>query len=90
MSESRVKSVAVPVKKLTVTDCYQLLGMSPSTPTAEIRRVYVKAVRDSHPDCFMDAAQKAEAHEIFIQGHTLRSALRVLIAARENEGVSHA
>lgn len=42
-------------------DPYEVLGVTPETPVAEIRKVWHRAVRDSHPDVMMARGVPEEA-----------------------------
>jgi len=48
-----------------MSDYYQILGVSPTVPTAEIRQAYVRLARERHPDRFSDPEEKRRAGEFF-------------------------
>jgi curved DNA-binding protein CbpA len=44
---------------------YEILGISRTASSAEVRQAYVKLARERHPDRFTDPAEKARAQEFF-------------------------
>src|SRR3990170_2756929 len=44
---------------------YELLGISKSATTADIRKAYAKLARERHPDRFPDPAVKLQAQQTF-------------------------
>ena len=50
-----------------MADFYQILGVSRTASSAEIRKAYATIARERHPDRFGDPAEKAQAQEFFKQ-----------------------
>jgi curved DNA-binding protein CbpA len=50
-----------------VADFYEILGVSRTASSAEIRKAYATIAREKHPDRFNDPADKAKAQELFQQ-----------------------
>ena len=44
---------------------YEILGVSKTATSAEVRQAYVRLAKERHPDRFTDPAEKARAHEFF-------------------------
>lgn len=48
-----------------MADHYEVLGVSRTASTSEIRKAYAQIARDRHPDRFSDAVEKERAQELF-------------------------
>jgi curved DNA-binding protein CbpA len=48
-------------------DFYEILGIAKDAPSADVRKAYLKLVRERHPDRFQDPAEKEKAQEFFKQ-----------------------
>jgi curved DNA-binding protein CbpA len=48
-------------------DFYEILGIAKDAPAADVRKAYLKLVRERHPDRFQDPAEKDKAQEFFKQ-----------------------
>lgn len=48
-----------------MTTHYDVLGVSQTASSEEIRAAYLQRARDQHPDRFLDAAEKARAQDAF-------------------------
>jgi curved DNA-binding protein CbpA len=54
---------------------YEILGISKTASTAEVRQAYARLAREHHPDRFTDPAEKARAHEFLRDVTTAFNAL---------------
>jgi curved DNA-binding protein CbpA len=50
-----------------VADFYEILGVSRTASSTEIRKAYATIARERHPDRFSDPADKSKAQELFKQ-----------------------
>lgn len=48
-------------------DHYEILGVSRSATSAEVRQTYLRLAKERHPDRFLDPAEKERAQEFFKQ-----------------------
>jgi curved DNA-binding protein CbpA len=48
-------------------DFYEILGIAKDAPAPDVRKAYLKLVRERHPDRFQDPAEKEKAQEFFKQ-----------------------
>jgi curved DNA-binding protein CbpA len=44
---------------------YEILGVKPNAPAAEVRQAYLRLARERHPDRFHDPAERAQAEAFF-------------------------
>jgi curved DNA-binding protein CbpA len=58
-----------------MSDYYQLLGVAPTAPAAEIRQAYARIAREKHPDRFADPVAKQQAERSFQEVTTAFNAL---------------
>ena len=66
-----------------MSDYYQLLGVAPTAPAAEIRLAYARIAREKHPDRFTDPVAKQQAERSFQDVTTAFNAL--MNASRRQE-----
>lgn len=48
-------------------DYYEILGIAKDAPAADVRKAYLRLVRERHPDRFPDPVEKDKAQEFFKQ-----------------------
>ncbi len=65
-----------------MSDHYQLLGVTPTASTSEIRQAYLRLARDKHPDLFSDAEEKRRAQALFQE---ITTAFNTLMNPRSRE-----
>ena len=61
MSERRFRTLRTRFAPEAVADAYEVLGVDPYTPIADIRIAWRQAVRDTHPDQMMSRGVPPEA-----------------------------
>jgi DnaJ like chaperone protein len=61
MSERRFRTLRTRFAPESVADAYEVLGVDPDTPIADIRIAWRQAVRDTHPDQMMSRGVPPEA-----------------------------
>jgi curved DNA-binding protein CbpA len=65
-----------------MADYYQILGVAPTAPAAEVRQAYARLAREKHPDRFTDPEEKQRAQEVF---QDITTAFNALVNPRSRQ-----
>jgi curved DNA-binding protein CbpA len=65
-----------------MADYYQILGVAPTAPAAEIRQAYARLAREKHPDRFTDPEEKQRAQAVF---QDITTAFNALVNPRSRQ-----